>query len=199
MNFTTSPDLLNTTDADLEALLGTIEDTDTIVALVAEMDRRERAARKAERERARREAIRAEYLIAQHAAYLAADAACVGHLLSKAGKAKITDEHALWSGRESVARKYASEELNEWFDANGRLTIGEFTKQRAREARIARTEYREEVARIRALNAAARRAARNQARIAREAAKAERAARRTAPKLTVIKGGKTTTAPAAAA
>lgn len=194
MNTTTAPDLQVLTDA---ALLGQYDasmDNAEIAACIAEMDRRERNARKARRERERREQIRAEYLIAQHAAYLAADAACRGTLLSKAGKAKVTDEHALWSGRESVARKYASEELNEWFDANGRLTIGEFTKQRARENRIAREEYRAEVRRIRALEVTARRAARNAARRAREAAKA---ARRTTPKLTVIKGGKTAvTAPA---
>lgn len=180
MNFTTAPDLQTITDADLEALLGSIEDDDTIVALIAEMDRRERAARKAERERARRAAIRAEWELYQHAQYLAADAECRGNLLSKAGiKAGVT-EQSLWTGRESTARKYASEELNEYWDANPRLTVTEYAKQRAAANRIARREYREEVARIKALNVAARRVARNVARIARETAKAERAARRAA-------------------
>jgi hypothetical protein len=180
MNLINATDLREVTDADLEALFGTIEDDSEIIALCAEMDRRERAARKAARERARREQIRSEYLIAQHAAYLAAAAACRGTLVSKAGASKITDEHALWAGRESVARKYASEELCEWWDANGRLTIGEFTRQRSREARIAREEYRAEIRRVRDLERAGRRVARNQARIAREAAKAARATRRTA-------------------
>lgn len=198
-----SADLRNITDDDLLAQYEASMDNGEIAAIVAEMDRRERAARKARRDRARREAIRAEYAIAQHAAYLAADAECRGNLVSKAGiKKGITDEHALWTGRESAARKYASEELCEWWDANGRLTIGEYTRQRARENRIAREEYRAEVNRIKALEAAARRVARNVARAAREQAKAERAARRaarTAPRLTVINGGKTTTAPATAA
>ena len=83
MNFTTCPDLRTITDADLEAMLGTDADTDTLVALVAEMDRRERAARKAARERARRAAIRAEWELYQHAQYLAADAVCRGNLLRK--------------------------------------------------------------------------------------------------------------------
>lgn len=201
MNTITAPDLRNLTDDEVLARYEASVDNDEIAAMVAEMDRRDRAARCARRERERREAIRAEYAIVQHAAYLAADAECRGNLVSKAGQAKVTDEHALWTGRESVARKYASEELCEWWDANGRLTIGEFTRQRARENRIAREEYRAEVKRIRALEVAARRAARTAARIARESAKAQRAAARAArrPNLTVIKGGKTTAAPAARA
>lgn len=185
MNFATAPDLRNLSDDDLADLYLAASD-EQAAAILAECKRRD----KVQRERDRRAAIRAEYAIAQHAAYLAADAECRGNLVSKAGAAKVTDEHALWSGREDVARKYASEELNEYWDANGRLTIGEFTRQRAREARIAREEYRAEVKRIKALEVAARKAERNAKRIARLAAKAERAAARAArrPNLTVIKG-----------
>ena len=180
MNFTTCPDLRTITDADLEAMLGTDADADTIVALVAEMDRRERAARKAARERARRAAIRAEWELYQHAQYLAADAVCRGNLLSKAGLKAGVSEQSLWTGRATTARKYASEELNEFWDANPRLTVTEYARQRAAEARIARREYREEVARVKALNVAARKVTRNIARRARETAKAQRAAARTA-------------------
>lgn len=193
MNLTTC------TTEDLEAMFFGATDDNEIVALVKEMDRRERAARKARREAERRARIRAEYDIAQHAAYLAADAACRGELLSKEGRKHVTDEHSLWTGRESTARKYASEELNEYWDANGRLTITEFTKQyaaAAREAREQARQMRDEQRRIHALEVAARRAVRNAKRAAKDRAKAERAARRTAPKLTVIKGGKTATVPA---
>jgi hypothetical protein len=198
----TAEALRNLTSEQLDEMFAAETDTDTIIALVKEMDRRERAERKARRERERRERIRNDYAVAQHAAYLLADAECRGNLLSKAGiKAGIKDEHVLWTGRESVARKYASEELNEWWDANGRLTITEFTKQyaaAAREAREQARQMREEARRIKALEVAARKAARNAARAAREAAKAERAARR-GPKLTVITNTEVTTAPAVTA
>ena len=119
MDITTAPDLRNLSDDELAALFSEVEDID---ALVAECDRRDRADRKARRERDRRAAIRSEWEMYQHADYLMADAICRGNLLSKAGIAAGVSEYSLWTGREAVARKYASEELNEHWDANPRMT-----------------------------------------------------------------------------
>lgn len=134
----TTADLRNATGEELEELY---------FAVIAEMDRRDREARtaqeRAEAARVRRAAVRDEWEMYQHADYLAADAECRGNLLSKAGLAADVSEYSLWTGREDVARKYASEELNEYWDKHPRFTIGEFAKQRAADTIEAREVARD--------------------------------------------------------
>lgn len=57
---------------------------------------------------------------------LAAEAATNGFMLSKAGKAANVDPWSLLTGPESRARKYASPELREYWDQQGRPTVKAF-------------------------------------------------------------------------
>jgi regulator of protease activity HflC (stomatin/prohibitin superfamily) len=109
----------------------------------AEMDRRDeidraRARKQAgiDKARARRAAIREDYDLYVHAAWLAAEADCRGVLLSRAGKASGVDPVQLWSMPWPRTAKLASEELLAWWAVNGRWTFGTF-QQQAREQRAA--------------------------------------------------------------
>lgn len=57
---------------------------------------------------------------------VAAEAATNGYMLSPAGERAGVDPYSLFTGPESRARKYASPELKEWFDQNGRPTAADF-------------------------------------------------------------------------
>ncbi len=67
------------------------------------------------------------------AAYLRAEADCRGHMLSRLGEARRIDPAALWAGSEVLARKYASPELCRWWDEHGRVTVGDYATQAARD------------------------------------------------------------------
>jgi hypothetical protein len=103
---------------------------------IAEGERRERRDAAARRratsaaDRRRNEAI--DFEIEIEAKYLQAEHATRGDLLNKAGKAARIDPRSLFYGQEARARKYASEELSEWFTRNGRLTRTEFQRGRRR-------------------------------------------------------------------
>lgn len=102
--------------------------------LTAESDRRDRA----DRARARASAERAAWLDAAHAQYLAADAECAGRLLARG--ADIADALSLWRGSEAWARGQASEELCNFWDVHGRLSLAEYRRQQAMQRRAARDE-----------------------------------------------------------
>ena len=113
---------------------------DEQVRILAEAERRDRAAdaRKA------RQAAESEWLIAAEAQYRQASDAGRGHLLIPAArtdpKAPAT-ELALWRGSEAWARRWASEDLREWWDANGgRLSIARWRREQAADRRQARDE-----------------------------------------------------------
>jgi hypothetical protein len=57
---------------------------------------------------------------------VSAEAATNGYLLSPEGKKAGIDPWTLFTGPESRARKYASSELKEWWDQNGRPTAADF-------------------------------------------------------------------------
>ncbi|SDD86472.1 phage minor capsid protein [Actinokineospora iranica] len=59
--------------------------------------------------------------------YIAAEDATRGHMVTPAGQAAGIDPHALFTGPESRARKWASDELKEWWDTHGRITYDEWT------------------------------------------------------------------------
>ena len=136
--------LQDITTEELENQFTQVTDDDTIVALVAEMDRRERAAAakaaRADRDRARYEAIRTEWAEMAYADYLNAEQATKGNLLNRAGEATGIDPYSLWAGKDSDIRKYGSEELHNWFLDHPRTTIREYLRLAKAGKRAAREE-----------------------------------------------------------
>jgi len=129
-----SPPLRGKTDTELAELYEAASDEER-AALLAEMDRRDRADRMAVA-RKRLAEIRAEGYDASYAQYLEADAWTRGNLLSDLGKRKVTDEISLWSGDEATAMRYASEELRDyWLFVAPRITPGSYARQKAAERR----------------------------------------------------------------
>lgn len=59
--------------------------------------------------------------------YFTAEDATRGHMVNHAGRAAGINPADLFSGPESRARRYASDELREWWQDNGRLTFEGFT------------------------------------------------------------------------
>lgn len=107
------------------------------IVLGREVDRRDAIARRARRRReardrarqkatARRRAERLEYDLWVDAQFRAAEAACRGVLLSRAGIAAGTDTVSLFSGPAARAYKHASEELRNWWLDNPRMTCAEW-------------------------------------------------------------------------
>lgn len=75
----------------------------------------------------RRAAVRRAYDEWVHLRYLAAETETRGHVLTPAGLAAGISPVSLFSGPAPRARKWASEELKRWWDANGgRITFTEF-------------------------------------------------------------------------
>lgn len=54
---------------------------------------------------------------------------CAGHLLNQRGIDAGVDPRSLWMGPVKHARKYASPELEGWWDHNGRMTWQAFRGQ----------------------------------------------------------------------
>lgn len=71
-------------------------------------------------------AVRRQYDTQVHLAYVSAEGATRGHLLSPAGKAAGVDPISLFSGPTTRARAYASEDLLRWWADNGRQTFTQF-------------------------------------------------------------------------
>ena len=114
-------------------------DLDTVIAEGNRRDDAERRAREAkDRARARASAERAAWLDAAHAQYLAADAECAGHRVRDG--VSVADALSLWRGSEAWARGQASEELNNYWDVHGRLSLAEYRRQQAMQRRAARDE-----------------------------------------------------------
>lgn len=120
---------------DAETLAGLYRAGDIGLPDLLAVDRADVAAGKA---RARQAAERAAWLDAAHAEYLRASEACNGHLL-RAGAA-VADELALWRGSEAWARGQASEELRNWWDDHGRLSLAAYRRQQAMQRRAYRDE-----------------------------------------------------------
>lgn len=60
---------------------------------------------------------------------LAAEADTKGNMLNPAGKKAGIDPWSLFTGTDTRARAYASHELREYWDQNGRLTVASFQRQ----------------------------------------------------------------------
>jgi hypothetical protein len=125
-------------DDDFVRLLQQIDWTDTrdVQDVLAEATRRERrqvAAYRRTRDRAERARMeRLDFEIEIEAKFLQAEHATRGDMLSRAGKAAHIDPRTLFYGTQTRARKYASEELNDWFERHGRLTATEYRRGRSR-------------------------------------------------------------------
>lgn len=61
--------------------------------------------------------------------YFEAEAATNGFLLTPAGQRAGLDPLDLWRQNEAYARKWASDELKQWWDNNGRLTFDQFAAE----------------------------------------------------------------------
>jgi hypothetical protein len=72
------------------------------------------------------ELTRSAYKAEADRAYWSAEDATRGHLLNKAGRAAGIHPRTLFTGPESRARRYASEDLLTYWQANGRLTLDDF-------------------------------------------------------------------------
>lgn len=72
------------------------------------------------------ELARSAYRLELDEQYVAAEAATNGYLLSREGEARGLDPRDLWRQNETYARRWASDELKEWWDDHGRLTFDEF-------------------------------------------------------------------------
>lgn len=88
------------------------------------------------------EALRAEWYDAAHAQYLQAETYCGGgSMLSALGKRKTSEPMTLWTGSEEQARRWASEDLLEFWDYHcARLSFGTWLRQRARGLRAQRDD-----------------------------------------------------------
>lgn len=72
------------------------------------------------------ELARRAYRDVVYDAYISAEAETNGQLLNQQGRAAGVDPHTLFSGPESRVRKYASDELKQWFDGNGRVLFEQY-------------------------------------------------------------------------
>jgi len=113
--------LRNLTDEKLCELYGTADEK-TQDAIRRECDRRDALDRKRADTKARYDAVSA--LWAEHTAaqVQAAELACNGYLLSKAGRAAGINPYDLWAGPLARAARYASEELREFWERHPRIT-----------------------------------------------------------------------------
>jgi hypothetical protein len=75
-------------------------------------------------------------------AWLAAEEACRGHLVNRVGRAAGVDGRSLFTGPLPRAVKYASDELIEWWETNGRVTFDEWREQLLTGTCTAATRFR---------------------------------------------------------
>uniref|UniRef100_UPI003F493F9D VG15 protein n=1 Tax=Nocardia suismassiliense TaxID=2077092 RepID=UPI003F493F9D len=88
------------------------------------------------------EQVRAWHRDEAHRAWLSAEDATNGYMLSKAGEKAGVDPRQLWSMPEDRARKYASEELRGWWDEHGRMTPAELKAQLTDPVELVRIQSR---------------------------------------------------------
>ena len=96
-------------DDDLAGLFASVGDTDEIVAIIAEMDRREQASGKMTAAQRALGSVRADGEAAVHAQFLAASEWTRGRLLSREGMAAVaarpTCGGCRWTGRSGTPAK----------------------------------------------------------------------------------------------
>jgi hypothetical protein len=118
----------------IDELVGQGRDPRSAYAEVYDLDEdqltREDLASRVDQERmpgeTRERAVRRLYEETVRIAYLQAEQATNGHMLSPAGRAAGINVESLFSGPRARARKYASEELKRWWEVHPRQTYTEF-------------------------------------------------------------------------
>jgi hypothetical protein len=95
---------------------------DAVVAEAARRDQADREAARTARAQERRAKQREEYDMHVYVQWLAAEEACKGYLLSKAGREADINPPDLWPMNEARAMRLASEELRDWWARHGRIT-----------------------------------------------------------------------------
>ncbi|MFB9929186.1 phage minor capsid protein [Amycolatopsis halotolerans] len=75
------------------------------------------------------ELARAAYAERLERDYFAAEAATNGFLLTQEGQRNGLDTRNLWRQNENYARRWASDELKQWWDENGRVTFDQFAAE----------------------------------------------------------------------
>ena len=138
-------DLTGLTDDQLATLCAGADDT-TIAAVIAEGERRDRAARLDAGRRAagrKYEALRLEwYENCAYSEYMQAQAYCSGgKMLSPLGERNTDEPSTLWTGSEEDAQAWASEELRGWWLDHPRTTFRAWLRQRARGMRAQRDDH----------------------------------------------------------
>ncbi|MEU5425566.1 hypothetical protein AB0H73_08145 [Streptomyces olivoreticuli] len=96
--------------------------------------------------------LQQEFTLADEARFLSAEAATRGVFLNREGERAGVNPRELFSGGSMSQfgrwRRYASEELLEWFEGNGgRLTFNQFRESRRHDERSQRLQHEEEVRR----------------------------------------------------
>ena len=127
------------TDSELAERYTAAEADEEITAVLTELERRERKARRTEIDKARWAAVYEDWAMFAHAQYLAAEEECRGNLVAREHAAEITDGWQLWTGAERWAMERASEELRDFWAVNPRITVSQFQKMQ----RAANREERE--------------------------------------------------------
>lgn len=139
-------------DKQLDAAIDWDDDA-SVERFLGEMNRREKAAgaklAAGERAKAKRARESEEHYLAVHQSFLNAESTTRGHMLSPAGKAARVDPISLFTGPSSRVTKYASEELRDFFDTHGRMTVGEYRRHLAGEREAYEAADRSRAARAR--------------------------------------------------
>jgi hypothetical protein len=131
-------DLRSLTDDELAEVYGSGDEA-VQTAVLREAARRDRKAAQTACDKERWAAVQAQWMEWAQAQFVAAETACRGYLLNKAGRSAGVDPWSLWSGPVSHARRYASEELMEFWATNPRLTVSQFREELRRERREQQT------------------------------------------------------------
>jgi hypothetical protein len=142
-------DLRDHTDDALSDLLAqalTAGDETTAAAVESECNRRDRRDAQKARDKERWAATYAAWLHYAQAQWLQAEHATNGVLLNKAGDKAGINPRSLWSGSLAQARRYASEELLEFWQTHPRLTVSQYHRERRAERRAEREQYEAEQA-----------------------------------------------------
>lgn len=122
------------------------DDQAAIKNLAREADRRDRT----ERARGKRRSEAVEFESEIERQYLAAEEATNGYMVNKKGQRAGIDPKTLWEGSEARARKYASEELLDYWDGQGdvkghrRYTLAEQRRQLAKDRAAQEESYQAE-------------------------------------------------------
>lgn len=132
-----APPGLRGMDDDALAAMYTSGSDEERAAVLAECGRRDEAAAR-RRHRASVRAVSTEWAEISHAQFTDASRVCAGRLLSRRGMEQAEAEWPrLWTVAPHVARAWASEELNNYWDEHPRITPGGWQQQQKEAVRMA--------------------------------------------------------------